>query len=113
MNLETYTCPFTGAQFQAVRLPDSLIVTNPLTGDQVQYPVADSNVLVSLKGLESVKVMTAAEAAGALGVSRQRVDQLAAAGTIRQRYVNGCPVYIASDIVEYRGKRKNGRPRKE
>ena len=113
MNCNTHTCPFTGAPFDAVHLDNSLVVSNPLTGAQIAYPVREGCIMVPLRTLGHVDTVTPAEAADMLGVSRQRVDQLAGAGKLCQRYVNGSPVFLASDVVEYKGSRKNGRPHKE
>lgn len=113
MKTETHTCPLTGAPFDAVHLENSLVVIDPLTNTQIAYPVRDGYMMVPLWALGNVETMTPVQAAELLGVSRQRIDQLAATGKLCQRYVNGSPVFLKSDVVEYKISRKNGRPRKE
>lgn len=113
MHIEKHTCPFTGAEFQAVHMADSWIVTHPLLNGDAMYPIEGDCLMVPIYDLQHFKTMTPAEAAEMLGVSRQRVDQLASAGKLCQRYVNGSPVFLEADVLKYKDSRKNGRPRKE
>lgn len=113
MRIEKHTCPFTGGEFEAVHMQESWIITHPLTGDTIRCPLDGPYLMVPLSALDRKCTMTPAEAADMLQVSRQRIDQLTAAGKLCQRYVNGSPVFLENDVVEYKGNRKNGRPRKE
>lgn len=113
MKTETHTCPLTGASFDAVHLENSLVAINPLNGAQIAYPIRNGYIMVPLWSLEEIETLTPVQAADYLDVSRQRIDQLAATNKICQRYVNGSPVFLKSDVVEYKNNRKNGRPRKE
>lgn len=115
MKIEAHTCPFTGGNFDTVQMKDNWIVTHPITGETIRCLRHEHGryLMVPLWAFEKIDTITPTEAAEMLGVSRQRVDQLASAGKLCQRYVNGSPVFLKSDVVEYKNSRKNGRPCKE
>ncbi len=60
------------------------------------------------------ELLSAGQAADALGISRQRLDELVAAGQISRRKVGRNYVYQRADLDAYRakGKRGPGRPPK-
>ena len=52
------------------------------------------------------------DAADILNVSRQRISQLVNDDVIPSHMVNGQPVFIMSDLLNYKENRKAGRPKK-
>lgn len=113
MDVKKCTCPFTGADFEAVRSLDTICVVHPLTGEHITMYVNGGHVEVPLSYLKRIQTMTPTQAAEYLSVSRQRVSELAKTGILQEHYVAGNQMFLANDVIEYRRTRKNGRPKKE
>ena len=110
------TCPFTGCEFKAVKdMDNNIYFTHPLTGKPLKmtynYTIKRYNLPKSC--FDHVEVVTFAQAAEILGVSRQRVSAIAAKNVIRPVLLNGQQCFTLDDVLEYKEIRKVGAPRKE
>lgn len=110
------TCPFTGCEFKALEDSDKNIYFNhPLTGEALRmnynYTIKRYNLPKSY--FDRMEVVTFAQAAEILGVSRQRISTIASTNVIRPVMLNGQQCFILSDVLDYKETRKVGAPRKE
>lgn len=107
------TCPFTGVEFTAIETVDGdLLVIHPLTKEQIKINFNHTTLTYSMNS-ETFKhhdTVTPAELIGILGVSRQRVSQIVQDEVIPVHLVNGSPVFLLSDVLEYKENRKVGAP---
>ncbi len=73
----------------------------------------DKDTMSDTANLHDQDELTGGDAAALLGVSRQRVNQLAHDGTIPARHVAGrFWIFRRADVEVYKAQRKRGRPRK-
>ena len=109
------TCPLTGVSFSAVKDKfGNIYARNPLTGVDVRLSYnaqADAYIISSLS-FQNIETVTFSKAAEILGVSRQRINAIAAKNVITPHEVNGAPVFLLSDVIEYGKTRKIGAPKK-
>lgn len=113
MKIHNFTSPFTGVDFTAVESNSELIVTNVITGKQMHLPLINDQVHVPTSLLKHVDMIDAKEACMKLHISRQRLSQLVNAETLRPIFIGNSQYFLIDDVLEYKGKRKNGRPKKE
>lgn len=113
MEVKSYTCPFTGAPFNAVTTGKELIIRHPLTHDNITMHMNGTNIEVPLSTFVPIMVMTPSEVAETLEVSRQRVSTLAKNGMLTPYYIFGQQVFLKEDVIDYKNHRKTGRPKKE
>lgn len=113
MQNDLFTCPFTGCDFTAKQEGDELRFADAVTGHEVKLPLLDGNLILPITLLKHVKTISAQETCMTLHISRQRLSQLVNAETLRPIMVGNCQYFIRDDVLEYKMKRKNGRPRKK
>lgn len=113
MRVETKTCPFTGLSFGAVFEDDRVVITNPLTREHIAFHIEGDMLIIPLKELKRIYTLSPSEAAQELEVTRQRIDQLVKSKKLHPAYIGQEMVFLEDDVIEYKSKRKNGRPRKE
>ena len=107
------TCPFTGVEFNATESTDGdLFVMHPLTGEQIKISFNNSikRYNIPSKAFRHIATVTPAELIEILDVSRQRVSQIVQNETIPVHHVNDSPVFLLSDVLEYKRTRKAGAP---
>ena len=107
------TCPFTGVEFTALKSADGdLLVIHPLTGEQIKITATVPARVYSMDAetFKRIDTVTPAELVGILGVSRQRVSQIVQDEVIPVHHVNGSPVFLLPDVLEYKKNRKVGAP---
>ena len=95
------TCPFTGLEFEAVEYADGrFVATNAITGEDlyISYNPAIDRYLVDKSAFKHVKLMTLAEAAEELHVSKAYASMLATRGELRS-VRPGASVYVTQDSV--------------
>ena len=81
------TCPFTGLEFEAVEYADGrFIATNAITGEDlyISYNPAIDRYLVDKSAFKHVKLMTLAEAAEELHVSKAYARKMGICTALRQ-----------------------------
>ena len=103
------TCPFTGLEFEAIKYADGrLVTTNQITGQdmQVTYNSSCNRYMIEPKEFKHTPLVTLAECAEYLDVSKPMITKLAKAGTL-QTVRPGASVYITKEsMLEYDCKRK-------
>ena len=107
------TCPFTGIEFTAIETIDGdLLVIHPLTGEQIKidYDHTAMTYNMNAENFKHIDTVTPTELIGILGVSRQRVSQIVQDEVIPVHHVNGSPVFLLPDVLEYKENRKVGAP---
>lgn len=107
------TCPFTGVEFTAIQTADGdLLVIHPLTKEQIKINYNHTAMTYSMNAdtFKHIDTVTPAELIGILGVSRQRVSQIVQDEVIHVHHANGSPVFLLSDVLEYKKNRKVGAP---
>lgn len=107
------TCPFTGVEFTAIQTADGdLLVIHPLTKEQIKITATVPTMVYSINAetFKHLDTVTPAELVEILGVSRQRVSQIVQDEVIPVHHVNGSPVFLMSDVLEYKKNRKVGAP---
>lgn len=110
------TCPFTGVPFKATEYADGRIIfVHPLTHEifHMNYNASIKKYNVEKRAFKPIEICTQAQAMDILEVSRQRINKIAHDGTIPTYTVNGIAVFLMSDVIKYKEKRKPGRPEKE
>ena len=104
------TCPFTGLEFEAIKYADGrLVTTNLLTGEDmhITYNSSCNRYMIDPKEFRHTPLVTMAECAEYLDVSKPMITKLAKAGTL-QAVRPGASVYITKDsMLEYACKRKH------
>ena len=111
----TLTCPFTGGNFTALQDTDgNLYVKHALTNEDIKINWNNSIKRYNIpknafKHIETVNMSVAAEI---LGVSKQRISQIANDQIIPSFIVNETRLFRYDDVVEYRDNRTVGRPKK-
>ena len=111
-----FTCPFTGAEFDALESTDgNIIVQNPISGQTMRltYDVESDRYLIDRKYFDYLETVNSTEAAELLDVSRSRISKIILDGIIPHFLVNGKVMFLKSDIMNYRETRTVGRPAKE
>ena len=106
------TCPFSGVEFQGFKHNGKLHFSHPLLHEMFSVSVENGKIIIPESLFTHVETITPNDAMDLLGVSRQRISQLVNDDVIPSHMVNGQPVFIKSDVVEYAQNRKAGRPRK-
>ena len=103
------TCPFTGLEFEAIKYADGrLVTTNKITGQdmQVTYNSSCNRYMIEPKEFKHTPLVTLAECAEYLGVSKPMVTKLAKTGTLLA-VRPGASVYVTKkSMLEYDYKRK-------
>lgn len=115
MKEKILTCPFTGIEFSALEQADGkLVFVHPLTGEQLQmnWNCTINRYNVPKEYFRRIETVNREQAQEILGVSRQRITQIITNETIPVHMINGSPMFLASDVYEYRDKRKVGAPKK-
>lgn len=109
------TCPFTGASFQAFEREDKLYFARALDHEMysVTYDKQANCYIIPKELFRHVEIITPGGACEILNVSRARISQLLNDEIIPAHLVNDQPMFILSDVLEYKENRKPGRPRKE
>ena len=110
------TCPFTGIAFTALENADkSLIVQNPLTGENIRigYNEPSRRYLLDDRIFSYIETVTCNEAAKLLKVSRARISKMIKDDVIPHYKINGTHMFLKSDILSYGETRSVGRPPKE
>lgn len=110
------TCPFTGLEFQAIKYADGrLVATNRITGEDmhITYNSSCNRYMIDPKEFKHTPLVTVAECAEYLNVSKPMISKLAKAGTL-QTVRPGATVYITKDsMLEYACKQKRGERAKD
>lgn len=107
------TCPFTGVEFTALKSTDGdLLVIHPLTGKQIKIDYDSSTNRYSMPAETFAHIPIAApyDLIDMLQVTRQRVTQIVQNEVIPVHHVNNLPVFLLSDVLEYKKNRKVGAP---
>lgn len=107
------TCPFTGVEFTALKSADGdLLVIHPLTGEQIKidYYSSANRYAMPAEVFENIPIATPYDLIDMLQVTRQRVTQIVQNEVIPVHYVNNQPVFLLSDVLEYKKNRKVGAP---
>lgn len=107
------TCPFTGVEFTALKSADGdLLVIHPLTGEQIKIDYDGSTNRYSMPAETFAHIQTATpyDLIDMLQVTRQRVTQIVQNEVIPVHHVNNLPVFLLSDVLEYKKNRKVGAP---
>lgn len=112
------TCPFTGMNAIAMENEDdnSLVFRNAITNEEIICPYnhAIDCYLIPAKTLtQKYDLVSMTHAAYILGVTRQRMTQIARDETIKPLVVGGKTMFSHSDVLEYKERRKVGAPKKE
>ena len=107
------TCPFTGVEFTALKSADGdLLVIHPLTGEQIKidYYSSANRYAMPSEAFDNIPIATPYDLIDMLQVTRQRVTQIVQNEVIPVHYVNNQPVFLLSDVLEYKKNRKVGAP---
>ena len=112
------TCPFTGQVIKALQneSDDSIIIENAITHEQftcMYDKEKDCYCIPAQILLQKFDLITQAHAAYILGVTRQRISQIAKMETIKPLLVNGKTMFHRQDVLDYKETRKVGAPKKE
>ena len=110
------TCPFTGLSFKATEYADGkLVFVHPLTHETIHmnYNSSIKKYNIDRKAFNPIEICTQTQAMEILGLSRQRVNKIAQDGVLPTFNIGGTNVFLMSDVVAYKEKRKPGRPEKE
>lgn len=112
------TCPFTGQVIKATKNEDSgtLIFINAITKEPITclYDYEKDCYCIPAKILlEKYDLISMTQAAYILGVTRQRISQIAKTETIKSLTINGKTVFHKQDVLNYKETRKVGAPKKE
>lgn len=107
------TCPFTGVSFPIIEQDGFIIAVNPLDDSTMKMMINDNKLIVPLDAFNFRETLTLGQAADLLGVSRQRISQIAHTGVIPVKMVADEQRFLTSDVLRYKRERKVGRPRKE
>lgn len=114
MEKTTLVCPFTGIQFEALKLSNGdMIARNPVTLENVYICKTDNGLSIPSNAFDMPETVILSQAAKMLHVSRQRVSALVANGTLRAFDLPGnSKAVILEDVEAYARTRRNGRPQK-
>ena len=107
------TCPFTGVEFTAIKSADGdLLVIHPLTSEQIKIDCCSSANRYSMPAdtFAHIETATPYDLIDLLQVTRQRVTQIVQNEVIPVHHVNNLPVFLLSDVLEYKKNRKVGAP---
>lgn len=109
-----FTCPLTGAEFNATAEDDgSLSVTNPITGNIENYRIQNNKICIPIGAFDHVPMIDETQAAKMLNVTKQRINFMAKNKQLHSCIIGGRRFYRESDILNYKKQRKTGRPKKE
>ena len=115
MKEKRFTCPFTGCEFSApTDAFGSIYAKHPLTGKDFRatYDPKTNSFMIPAELFAHVLYVSQSDAADFLGVSRQRVNAIAAKNVITPRIVNGQTVFRFDDVLKYKDTKKVGAPKK-
>ena len=116
MHKTTFTCPFTGCDFDAtIDKAKNIYVKHPIT-DEIHLIKFDAYMEcyeVPEWLFEFIPTVTPIQAAEILEVTRQRISAIATYDTIPAKTVNGQTVFTLDDVLKYKETRKTGAPRKD
>lgn len=107
------TSPFTGVEFTALKSADGdLLVIHPLTGEQIKidYYSSANRYSMPADAFAHIQVASPYDLIDLLQVTRQRVTQIVQNEVIPVHHVNNLPVFLLSDVLEYKKNRKVGAP---
>ena len=107
------TCPFTGVNFQGFKHNGKIMFNHPLLHEMCSATIDNGKIIIPANLFAHIETVTPNEAADILCVSRQRISQLINDDVIPSHMVNGQPVFIETELLEYKENRKAGRPRKD
>ena len=112
------TCPFTGQVIKALQNENdgTLIIENAITHEQITCVYDKDNDCYCIPAnilLQKFDLITQTHAAYILGVTRQRISQIAKMETIKPLLVNGKTMFHRQDVLDYKETRKVGAPKKE
>ena len=111
------TCPFTGIEFQAFKEPKThkLYFANPLTHEMTsaKWDMIANAYVIPAEMFRYIETISTVEAMEILDVSRQRISQIVNDNVIPSHIVNNQPVFILSDVLQYKENKKPGRPKKD
>lgn len=108
----TLTCPFTGLEFTAMECADGkLIVKHALTGEDIpiNWNCSINRYNLQKSAFKHIETCTPAQAMEILDVTRQRIDQIIKNEIIPVHIINGNPLFVLSEVMEYKDTRKPGR----
>ena len=111
------TCPFTGITVKAMESGDkTLFFRNAITREEIMCPydyISDCYSIPAEMLTQKYDLVSMTHAAYILGVTRQRMTQIARDETIKPLVVGGKTMFARDDVLEYKNKRKVGAPKKE
>lgn len=112
------TCPFTGQVVQATMNENdkSLVFKNAITNEKFlcRYDhEKDCYCIPAYVLMQKFDMISSTHASYILGVTRQRMSQIAQSEIIKPYNVNGKTMFMRSDVLEYKENRKVGAPKKE
>lgn len=110
------TCPFTGQEFTALESADgNLFVNHALTGEQIKinWNCTINRYNLQKSALKHIETVNFSDASEILGVSHQRISQIAKEGIIQAHKVGNSSVFVKDDVYRYRDSRKVGAPKKK
>lgn len=107
------TCPFTGVNFQGFKHDGKLYFNHPLLHEMNACTCENGKITIPESLFVRIDTITPGEAMEILDVSRQRISQLVNDNVIPSHIINGQPMFIKSDVVQYKENRKIGRPKKD
>lgn len=111
----TLTCPFTGGNFSALQDADgNIYIKHVLTGEdiKVSWNCSIKRFNIPDTAFKLIETVNMSQAALILGVSKQRISQIADEQIIPCFTVQGNKVFKYDDVVMYRDNRAVGRPKK-
>lgn len=112
----TFTCPFTGVNFDTLESAEgNIIAHHPITGETMRLAFNHelNSYLLPREYMKFTETVSSTEAADILQVSRARISKIVADNVIPHFIVNGKAMFCKSDIMEYAETRTVGRPAKE
>lgn len=113
MKVRTFTDPFTACDFLAVQIDDTLTITNAMTDEKMTFKIEDEAICVPLSLFEHVETLDVKETCDILEISRQRLSQLVNANTLHPIYIGSSQHFVYEEVLNYKKRRKTGRPKKE
>ena len=112
------SCPFTGQVIRATQNEDTktIIVENSITHEPVVclYDAERDCFCIPAKIImQKIDMVSMTHASYILGITRQRISQIAKTEVIKPYHVNGKTMFRRDDVLAYKEKRKVGAPKKE
>ena len=95
------TCPFTGLEFEGIKYADGrIITTNKITGEDIHitYNASCNRYMIDPREFHHKPLVTLAECADRLGVSKAWVSKMATKGVLKA-VRPGATVYITKESM--------------